>query len=64
MADPFTYSRAVVCGVADSLPANALRLCESDHPVDLARAREQHEKYVEVLRGLVDEVCVCACMHA
>ena len=44
----FTYSKAVVCGVPASLPAAALRMCDSGEPVNLQKAREQHEKYVQV----------------
>lgn len=44
----FKYSRAVVCGVPASLPAAALRLGEPGEPVNLGRARKQHEEYVKV----------------
>ncbi len=56
MADPFRYSKAVVCGVAAALPEAALRQCEAGQPVDLQKAREQHREYVEVLRNLIPEV--------
>lgn len=56
VADRFKYSKAVVCGVPASLPGAALRQDEAADPVDLMKAREQHEKYVEVLRSLVQEV--------
>ena len=48
MEDPFTYSRAVVCGVPSTLPAAALRMDPSGEPVNLSRARQQHQEYVEV----------------
>ena len=48
MAGAFTYSKAVVCGVPASLPAAAVRMCDSGEPVNLQKAREQHEKYVQV----------------
>lgn len=56
MAAPFTYTRAVVRGIPDSLPAAALRMCESANPVDLLRARRQHEEYVRVIKTLVEQV--------
>ena len=49
MAGTFSYSKAVVCGVPESLPAAALRTCDSGEPVDLQRAREQHDQYVKVV---------------
>lgn len=55
MAD-FSYSRAVVCGVPASLPGAALRQGEPGEPVDLERARKQHEEYVKVSR-LLDLIC-------
>lgn len=42
------YSKAVVCGVPESLPAAALRTCDSVEPVNLQKAREQHDQYVKV----------------
>ena len=48
MAGSFTYSKAVVCGVPASLPEAAVRMCDSGEPVNLQKAREQHEKYVQV----------------
>ena len=48
MAGAFTYSKAVVCGVPASLPEAAVRMCDSGEPVNLQKAREQHEKYVQV----------------
>ena len=47
----FRYDVAVVCGVAASLPAAALRQDEQMLPVDLQKAKDQHEKYVQVRRG-------------
>ncbi|MCG8623188.1 MAG: hypothetical protein MJE68_14480 [Proteobacteria bacterium] len=47
MAD-FKYTRAVVCGVAASLPGAALRQGEPGEPVNLEKAREQHDAYVKV----------------
>ena len=44
----FTYSKAVVCGVPTSLPTAALRLGEPGEPVNLEKARKQHEEYVKV----------------
>lgn len=53
-------------GVASSLPAAAVRMEEPGEPIDLQKARQQHEAYTEVmgtvgsamqvLRGLVKEV--------
>ena len=48
MAEQFQYTRAVVCGVAASLPGAALRLEEPGEPINLERARKQHEEYVKV----------------
>ena len=47
MAD-FKYTRAVVCGVAASLPGAALRQGEPGEPVNLEKARKQHDEYVKV----------------
>ncbi len=47
--DPFVYSRAVVCsGISPSLPAAALRMEESGEAVDMDKANQQHQKYVQV----------------
>jgi hypothetical protein len=46
---------AVVRGVPDSF-ANALTMEKPASPVNLERAREQHAAYVQILRGLVQEV--------
>jgi len=46
------YSKAVVCGVPESLPAAALRTCDSGEPVNLQKAREQHDQYVKVYRSI------------
>lgn len=49
-ADPFVYTRAVVCGgVASTLPAAAVRLESSRPKVDLEKARKQQREYVEVI---------------
>lgn len=48
MAEQFKYSRAVVCGVSASLPGAALRLDEPAEPINLEKARKQHEDYVKV----------------
>ena len=47
-ANPFKYSRAIVCGIPDSLPAAALRMDSGGEPVDLEKARQQHEEYLQV----------------
>lgn len=47
-ANPFTYTRAIVSGIPASLPAAALRMDGSGSPVDLERARQQHEDYLQV----------------
>ena len=49
MAAEFNYTKAVVCGVAASLPGAALRLDEPGEPVNLEKARKQHDKYVKVI---------------
>ncbi len=59
MEEQFQYSKAVVCGIPASLPAAALRQNEAGEPVDLQKAKEQHEQYVEVLRSLIPEVVCC-----
>ena len=47
--DPFIFSRAVVCsGISSSLPAAALRLEEPGQAVDMEKALQQHQKYVQV----------------
>lgn len=56
MENPFVYRRAVVCGIADSLPAAALRLSEPNDPVDLQKARMQHQQYVDVLKVYSDNI--------
>ena len=48
----FRYDLAVVCGVPASLPAAALRQDDQTLPVDLQRARDQHEQYVQVSGGI------------
>ena len=48
MAELFKYTKAVVCGVPASLPGAALRLDEPGEPVNLEKARKQHEEYVKV----------------
>ena len=64
MEGQFRYSRAVVCGIPASLPAAALRQNDTGEPVNLQRAREQHEKYVETLRSLLLEVGSACRMYA
>ncbi len=49
-ADLFKYTKAIVCGIPDSLVAEALRMDEGGEPVDLERARQQHEDYIQVSR--------------
>ena len=47
-ADPFVFSRAVVCsGISASLPAAALRLEEPGQAVDMEKALQQHKEYVQ-----------------
>ena len=53
-ANPFTYSRAIVCGIPDSLPAAALRMDSGGEPVDLEKARQQHEEYLQVVEKWID----------
>ena len=52
MAD-FNSTRAVVCGVPASLPGAALRLGEPGEPIDLERARKQHDEYVKVSHSAI-----------
>ena len=54
----FRYDLAVVCSVPASLPAAVLRQDDQMLPVDLQKARDQHEQYVQVLRELLQEVLV------
>lgn len=56
MEKSFMYGRAVVCSIPDSLPAAALRLCEPKDPVDLQKARLQHQQYVEALKARLAKV--------
>ena len=49
MAAEFNYTKAVVCGVAASLPVAALRMDEPGEPVNLEKARKQHDEYVKVI---------------
>lgn len=51
-ADPFVFSRAVVCGISPSLPAAAVRLEEPGEAVNLEKAHQQHQKYVEVCMAI------------
>ncbi len=46
--DLFKYTKAIVCGIPDSLAAEALRMEGGGEPVDLERARQQHEDYLQV----------------
>ena len=46
--DLFSYTRAIVCGISSTLPAAALRQDGGGEPVDLEKARRQHQEYVEV----------------
>ena len=57
--DSFKFSKAIVCGIPESLPAAALRQ-DAGEPVDLQRAREQHKQYVEMLKYLIPEVSAVA----
>lgn len=56
MAVPFNYTKAIVCGVPKSLPANAQRLEEPSEPINLEIARKEHALYVEALKKLNLEV--------
>ena len=63
-ANPFTYSRAIVCGIPDSLLAAALRMDSGGEPVDLEKARQQHEEFCRWTTGtwsklilVVDAAC-------
>ena len=44
----FQYTRAIVCGVPDSLAPAALRMDASGEPVNIEKAREQFENYIQV----------------
>ena len=52
MSSLFRYTRAVVCGVPSSLPANALRQNSDIDNISLEKARLQHKKYVDTLKSL------------
>lgn len=52
MSSKFQYTRAIVCGVPSSLPAEAQRLEESNEGIDLLKARKQHAEYVFTLKKL------------
>lgn len=56
MAVPFKYTKAIVCGIPDSLPANAQRSEEFPEPIKLEVARKEHALYVEALKKLNLEV--------
>ena len=56
MSDSFAFTKAVVCGIPQSLPKEAQRQSPSSCPVDLRKAREQHGQYLDALRGLVQEL--------
>lgn len=46
---PFRYTHAVVCRIPDSFKENAVGISA---PIDLAKARKQHEVYVATLREI------------
>ncbi|KAK8386746.1 hypothetical protein O3P69_017899 [Scylla paramamosain] len=46
---PFRFTHAIVCRIPDSYKTGALGVTE---PVDLAKARKQHEMYVAALREI------------
>ncbi|XP_031561025.1 N(G),N(G)-dimethylarginine dimethylaminohydrolase 1-like [Actinia tenebrosa] len=56
MSSKFEYTRAIVCGIPSSLPAQAQRLEEPGEGVDLLKARKQHAEYVSTLKKLGLEV--------
>ena len=58
MASLFRYTRAVVCEVPSSLPANALRLSSDPDGVSLEKALAQHSTYVNTLKSLGLQVSV------
>lgn len=57
-----------MCGVPESLPATALRMAETDELVDLEKARQQHEEYLQVTITIIifvssDQFLVLWCSH-
>eukprot|EP00118_Oscarella_pearsei_P020466 m.221747 g.221747 ORF g.221747 m.221747 type:complete len:186 (+) comp39965_c0_seq2:1121-1678(+) len=52
------YTRAIVRQIPATLASAALRREQPSSPIDLAKARSQHDHYVEVLRGLVSQLVV------
>ena len=53
---PFQYTKAIVCAVPSSLPAEAQRQNDSAEPVDFENAVRQHREYVRALKNLGLEV--------
>lgn len=61
LADYFTYSTVVVgsqANITENFAKNAIRFCEPQEPVDLKKARLQHENHVKELTKLVQNVVV------
>ena len=49
----FFYSRAIVGSLNNSFEKDAIRFHEPVEPINIARAKTQHENYVEQLRVLI-----------
>ena len=45
----FTFTRAVVRGIPQSIVAGGLRLEDSETPIDLVQANKQHQEYVKAV---------------
>ena len=52
------FTKAIVRQIPSTLAGAALRREEPTSPIDLSRARTQHDRYVKVLRELVETVVV------
>ena len=61
LADYFHYTTVVVgsqANITENFARNAIRFCEPQEPVDLKKAKLQHENHVKELRKLVQNVVV------
>jgi N-dimethylarginine dimethylaminohydrolase len=54
-SNTFNYNACIVRPVSSALQ-KALRMEEPDHPIDIAKAQEQHKKYVKTLKELLPNV--------
>ncbi len=65
--DLFLYSRAIVSEIPSTLPKAALRMDQNSEPVNLEKANQQHQEYIEVGEIIILQrtiwLTIHACMH-